>query len=141
VLIFARTKAEAVTVAEIMQKDDSKSQARTAADSSTGDENNSVSQHNAKPLVVGLPSLSDEYVNVDAADSFINRLKCRQQALDGLISSGYFFGIKKCCKLPLTNRALCRWGDSIPSAQNRCSIYIFKFIVYSAAECCSSRWN
>jgi len=37
--------------------------------------------------------------------------------------------------------ALCRWGISIPSASNRCSIYKFKFIVYSIAECCSSRWN
>jgi hypothetical protein len=74
VLIFARTKAEAVTVAEIMQKDDSKSQARTAADSSTGHENNSVSQHNAKPLVVGLPSLSDDtsvsLIKIDSAGSF-----------------------------------------------------------------------
>lgn len=41
-----------------MQKDDSKSQAGATADSSTKDEFASVSQHNAKPPVVGLPSLS-----------------------------------------------------------------------------------
>jgi hypothetical protein len=40
-----------------MQKDDSKGQARTAADSEQKDENLSVSQHNAKPLVVGSPLL------------------------------------------------------------------------------------
>lgn len=32
--------------------------------------------------------------------------------------------------LLLTNRALCRWGNSIPFAQNRCSIYKLKFIVF-----------
>lgn len=40
-----------------------------------------------------------------------------------------------------TFRALCRWGNSIPSAHNRCSIYKLKFIVCSVAECCSSSRN
>lgn len=44
------------TVVHAMQKDDSKSQAGAEVDSSTKDEITSVSQHNAKPLVVGRSS-------------------------------------------------------------------------------------
>lgn len=43
-----------------MQKDDSKGQARTEVDSEQNDQDLSVSQHNAKPIVVGSPSLSDD---------------------------------------------------------------------------------
>ena len=33
----------------------------------------------------------------------------------------------------ITFEALCRWGNSIPSARNQCSIYKLMFIVYSIA--------
>lgn len=54
------TKAEATTTDEDMQKDDRKRSARTKADSSTGDENNSVSQHSRKPPVVGSQMSSND---------------------------------------------------------------------------------
>jgi hypothetical protein len=43
-----------------MQKDDSVPSAGTKADSSTGDQNMQSSSNDTKPIVVGLPSLSDE---------------------------------------------------------------------------------
>jgi hypothetical protein len=42
-----------------MQKDDSVPSAGTKADSSTGDQNMQSSSNDTKPIVVGLPSLSD----------------------------------------------------------------------------------
>jgi hypothetical protein len=51
-----------VTVVEVMQKDDSKGQARTAADSEQKDEDLFVCQHRSKPSVVRSPFLCLVYV-------------------------------------------------------------------------------
>ena len=53
-----------------MQKDDSKGQARTAADSEQNDQDLSVSQHNAKPPVVGIQCHGTFLENVTFSDAF-----------------------------------------------------------------------
>ena len=46
-------KSNKITADEVMQKDNSKSQARTEADSEQNDQDLFVSQHSRKPPVVG----------------------------------------------------------------------------------------
>lgn len=102
-LISAGAKAEATTADEIMQKDNSNSSAGTKAGCEQNDQDLSVSQHNAKPLVVGsqchgtpieshvvgLPSSSDDESEKYAED-YVKRLKQRHLDFAALLNSGYF---------------------------------------------------
>jgi hypothetical protein len=79
-----------------MQKADSKSQARTAADSSTKDEFTSVRQHSRKPHVVRSPKSLSEKQRLD------NKIKIYEWFYNGLESL-----------IKSTNLALSRKDNSI----------------------------